>query len=67
MPEVARPMNVPARTPMDQFAVDDNERIVGGQHLSFPTEHVGRTPFYAYDRAGSTAGSPSCAQHSLRQ
>jgi diaminopimelate decarboxylase len=34
-----------------QFAVQDDELLVGGQKLSQLAVRVGRTPFYAYDRA----------------
>ena len=36
---------------MDQFPIRDGELIVGGEALSVLAARVGRTPFYAYDRA----------------
>jgi diaminopimelate decarboxylase len=36
---------------MTEFAVADGELLVGGQPLSRLAERIGRTPFYAYDRA----------------
>ena len=36
--------------PMDQFAVNGGELVIGGQRLTMLAERVGRTPFYAYDR-----------------
>jgi len=36
---------------MDQFARRNGELLVGGIPLSVLAERVGRTPFYAYDRA----------------
>lgn len=41
----------PAHSPMDQFPVRDGELLVGGKPLSRLAAQVGRTPFYAYDRA----------------
>ena len=43
-------MNPPKHTPMNQFAVDAGELMIGGQPISRLAERVGRTPFYAYDR-----------------
>ena len=40
----------PVHAPMDQFAVQDGELLVGGQKISRLAARVGRTPFYAYDR-----------------
>ncbi|MDR0439445.1 MAG: pyridoxal-dependent decarboxylase, exosortase A system-associated [Candidatus Accumulibacter sp.] len=36
--------------PMDQFAVEDGELLVGGIPLTRLAARVGQTPFYAYDR-----------------
>ncbi|MCW5611012.1 MAG: pyridoxal-dependent decarboxylase, exosortase A system-associated [Rubrivivax sp.] len=36
---------------MNQFAVRNGELLIGGQPLSRLAARVGRTPFYAYDRA----------------
>ncbi|HMC14230.1 MAG TPA: pyridoxal-dependent decarboxylase, exosortase A system-associated [Albitalea sp.] len=47
-PERAAP---PSHTAMDQFARRNGELLVGGIPLSVLAERVGRTPFYAYDRA----------------
>lgn len=44
----ARPM--PVHAPMDHFAVQDGELVVGGERLSNLVARVGQTPFYAYDR-----------------
>jgi len=44
-------MSSPVHTPMDQFAFEDGELVIGGQRLSRLAERVGSTPFYAYDRA----------------
>ena len=41
---------LPVHAPMDQFAVDDGELVVGGERLSVLAARVGQTPFYAYDR-----------------
>jgi diaminopimelate decarboxylase len=41
----------PVHAAMTQFAVADGELLVGGQPLSRLAERIGRTPFYAYDRA----------------
>ena len=46
-PILARPVHAP----MNQFAVDASELLVGGERLSLVAERVGQTPFYAYDRA----------------
>lgn len=43
-------MNAPVHSAMSQFAVVDDELIVGGLPLSLLAERVGRTPFYAYDQ-----------------
>ncbi|MCH7344183.1 pyridoxal-dependent decarboxylase, exosortase A system-associated [Pelomonas sp. CA6] len=40
----------PQHAPMDQFARDGGELVLGGQRLSLLAERVGQTPFYAYDR-----------------
>ena len=44
-------MSSPVHPPMDQFAFEDGELVIGGQRLSRLAERVGATPFYAYDRA----------------
>jgi diaminopimelate decarboxylase len=44
-------MNPPKHAQMSQFAVVDGEVSIGGQPVSRLAERVGRTPFYAYDRA----------------
>jgi diaminopimelate decarboxylase len=41
---------VPQHAPMDQFAVQDGELLIGGQPVSRLAARVGRSPFYAYDR-----------------
>lgn len=41
--------------PIDQFEVRDDCLIIGGLPLPVLAERVGRTPFYAYDRAVMTA------------
>jgi len=45
----------PVHASFDQFAVADGELLVGGVPLSRLAARVGRTPFYAYDRALLTA------------
>ncbi|MDR2112210.1 MAG: pyridoxal-dependent decarboxylase, exosortase A system-associated [Candidatus Accumulibacter sp.] len=40
----------PRHAPMDQFAVQDGELLVGGIPLTRLAARVGQTPFYAYDR-----------------
>ncbi len=45
------PKHSPLHSPMTQFAVVDNCLQVGGIALTRLAERVGRTPFYAYDRA----------------
>jgi diaminopimelate decarboxylase len=42
---------LPVHAPMNQFAVDGGELVVGGERLSVLAARVGQTPFYAYDRA----------------
>ncbi len=42
---------LPVHEPMNQFAVEDGQLLVGGQRLSVLAERVGQTPFYAYDRS----------------
>ena len=42
---------IPVHAPMNQFAVQDGELVVGGKRLSTLAAQVGQTPFYAYDRA----------------
>ena len=41
----------PIHAPMNQFAAEAGELLVGGQRLTRLAERVGQTPFYAYDRA----------------
>ncbi|MDQ2821588.1 MAG: pyridoxal-dependent decarboxylase, exosortase A system-associated [Pseudomonadota bacterium] len=41
----------PVHAPHTQFAVVDDELMVGGIKLSMLAERVGSTPFFAYDRA----------------
>ena len=41
----------PTHAPMNQFAAQDGELLVGGQKISRLAARVGQTPFYAYDRA----------------
>ena len=45
------PRPLPVHAPMNQFAVDNSELLVGGERLSSLAARVGQTPFYAYDRA----------------
>ena len=42
---------LPVHAPMNQFAVDDGELVIGGERLSVLAARVGQTPFYAYDRS----------------
>lgn len=42
---------LPVHAPMNQFAVQDGELVIGGKRLSTLVAQVGQTPFYAYDRA----------------
>jgi diaminopimelate decarboxylase len=42
---------IPVHAPMNQFAVQGGELVVGGKRLSTLAAQVGQTPFYAYDRA----------------
>jgi diaminopimelate decarboxylase len=42
---------LPAHAPMSQFAVCGDELLVGGMPVTQLAARVGRTPFYAYDRA----------------
>jgi diaminopimelate decarboxylase len=44
------PVNKPAHAPMDQFASQDGDLVIGGHPLSRLAERVGQTPFYAYSR-----------------
>lgn len=41
----------PVHAPMDHYTSVDGELLVGGMPLSRLAARVGRTPFYAYDRA----------------
>ena len=40
----------PTHTKMDQFAVKNNELILGGIPITQLAQQLGQTPFYAYDR-----------------
>ncbi len=42
---------LPVHAPMNQFATQGGELVVGGKRLSTLSAQVGQTPFYAYDRA----------------
>jgi len=42
---------MPVHAPMNQFAVQAGEMVVGGERLSNLAARVGQTPFYAYDRS----------------
>ncbi len=42
---------VPKHAPIEQFEVREDCLVVGGEPLTRLAERVGRTPFYAYDRA----------------
>ncbi len=44
----------PQHAPLDQFAVVDDELIVGDTPIRRLAEQVGQTPFYAYDREAIT-------------
>lgn len=41
----------PVHAPLNNFLVEENNLLVGGVPLTRLAERVGRTPFYAYDRA----------------
>ena len=41
----------PQHAPMDQFVARDGVLQIGGQPLTRLADRIGRTPFYAYDRA----------------
>jgi len=43
-------MSAPVHSAMSQFAVVDDELVVGGVPLSLLAERVGRTPFYVYEQ-----------------
>jgi len=43
--------SAPQHALMQQFDTADGELLVGGMHISRLAARVGRTPFYAYDRA----------------
>ncbi|WP_229458778.1 pyridoxal-dependent decarboxylase, exosortase A system-associated [Massilia glaciei] len=45
------PVAAPAHAPMDGFAVHADCLQIGGMDLTMLAERVGRTPFYAYERA----------------
>ena len=49
--ELPTSRRAPEHAPMDQWPQQGGELLVGGQPLSLLAERVGRTPFYAYDRA----------------
>jgi diaminopimelate decarboxylase len=40
----------PTHAPMDMFAVQDGELVLGGHKLGALAERVGQTPFYVYSR-----------------
>ena len=42
---------LPIHAPMDQFAQQDGQLLVGGIPLTRLAERAGQTPFYAYDRS----------------
>ena len=44
-------MNLPRHAPMSQWPVDNDCLMAGGIPLTQLAQRVGRTPFYAYDRA----------------
>jgi len=44
-------MSAPQHVPMSDWAVQNDCLLVGGMPLTRLAERVGRTPFYAYDRA----------------
>ena len=48
---VPAPSPAPLHAPLQQFAVHDDMLVVGGIPLPLLAARVGRTPFYAYDRA----------------
>ena len=50
-PTLAPAKAVPQHAAMDQFATRDGVLLVGGQPLTRLADRIGRTPFYAYDRA----------------
>ncbi|MGH8547429.1 MAG: pyridoxal-dependent decarboxylase, exosortase A system-associated [Methylococcales bacterium] len=43
--------DLPVHHSMDQFPIEDDCLVVGGIKLTCLAERVGKTPFYAYDRA----------------
>jgi diaminopimelate decarboxylase len=45
----------PMHAPLNQFPVADDELLIGGVPVSVLAKRVGRTPFYAYDRAAITS------------
>ncbi len=50
MNDTPAPRALPVHAPMDQFAVQGGELLVGGLPLSVLAARVGSTPFFAYDR-----------------
>ena len=42
---------LPVHAPMNQFAVNDGQLVIGGESLTVLAARVGQTPFYAYDRS----------------
>ena len=44
------PSPAPVHAPMNQFATDGNQLLIGGMPLSRLAERIGQAPFYAYDR-----------------
>ena len=51
MSDSSNATKVPEHAPMHQFEVVDNCLHIGGQPLTALADRVGKTPFYAYDRA----------------
>lgn len=45
----------PRHAPMTQFEVRDGQLLIGGVSVTDIAAQIGRTPFYAYDRAAVTA------------
>ena len=53
----------PPHAPLTQFEVKDDCLQIGGMSLTRLAERVGRTPFYAYDRAALTQRVALLRQH----
>ena len=53
MPAIERqpPLRAPVHAPVNDYQVRDGELVIGGEKVSILAARVGRTPFYAYDRA----------------